>query len=122
VEVDVVSTGELLDAWRDAARAAELAERLAKAALRAAERAERDSATAEEVATLAEEVAASADRAALVARQVADDASAHVLLTRSESDEADITTSDARATEAGASSAYHEAEDEARRKHAQNGA
>jgi hypothetical protein len=71
VDLDRVTAPELLDAWRDAARAAELAERLASTALRAADRADRDAATAEELAVLAEEVATAAEHAARAAREAA---------------------------------------------------
>jgi len=72
-----VTAPELLDAWRDAARAAELAERLASTALHAADRADGDAATAEELALLAEEAATAAERAARAAREAAMKAATH---------------------------------------------
>lgn len=66
-----MTTGDLLDAWRDATRAAELAERLATSALEAAEAAERGASASEELAALADEAATAAERAAAAARAAA---------------------------------------------------
>ena len=59
-----ISESELVDVWRDAARAAELAERLANEATEAARDAEAKVGALSEIARLAGEVAASALRAA----------------------------------------------------------
>lgn len=66
-----LTTRDLLDAWRDASRAAELAERLAEAAAQAAEVAEAGASAAEEIADLAEAAASSAEHAAQAARAAA---------------------------------------------------
>lgn len=62
---------ELLDAWRDAAKAASLTERLAAAANKAADDAEQDALASEEIADLAEGVSRDAGLAAVKARQAA---------------------------------------------------
>ena len=69
---DAPTTEDLLSAWRDATRAAELARRLAAAAEAIAETAEEDAAAAEEVASLAEATAKAAEAAAAKARATAD--------------------------------------------------
>jgi hypothetical protein len=117
VDIDHVTTGELLEAWRDATRAAELAERLAQAALRAADRADRDSATAQEIATMADEAAEAAERAARVAREAARRAANDAIELRAEVGTADQGASTARGTESDAKGRYHEAEDAARNKY-----
>jgi hypothetical protein len=68
---DPITTAELLTAWRDATRAAELADRLAQIALEAADRADSIALGSEEIADLAEQAAASATRAAERARAAA---------------------------------------------------
>jgi hypothetical protein len=67
---------ELIYDWRDARRAADLTERLSKAAADAVDRADEAAAGAEEVAALAEAVAIASERAAKTARAAADRASA----------------------------------------------
>jgi hypothetical protein len=62
---------ELLDAWRDAARAAQLTERLAAGAIKVADEAESDASASEEIADLAEGVSRDAGLAATKARQAA---------------------------------------------------
>lgn len=57
---DPVTSGNLLNAWRDASRAAELSERLARQAADAAEQADLTADVAEEVASLAETAAGAA--------------------------------------------------------------
>ena len=69
-----VTTSDLLDVWRDAMRAAELAARLAEVAAEKAQQAELNAAGAEEVAGLAEQLAAAATAAAERARAAADHA------------------------------------------------
>lgn len=59
---------QLLDVWRDAASAAELADRLAREAAEAAGVAEANAEAASEMARLARNVAESASRAAETAR------------------------------------------------------
>ena len=62
---------QLLDVWRDAASAADLAERLSTEAAEAARVAEANSEAATEMARLANDVAESASRAAETARVAA---------------------------------------------------
>lgn len=114
---DPVTTAELLAAWREASRAAELADRLAEQAHSSAERADINAATAEEVAALAEQVAEVAASAAARARSAAEGARA---LARRSHDgplsEAARERSDTRAVESQARDAYHLAEERARSK------
>lgn len=65
------STAELLEAWRNASRAAELADSLAANASAVSDTAYATAAAAEEIATLAEEAAVAAERAANTARDAA---------------------------------------------------
>ena len=112
---DPVNTEELLQTWREATKAAELAERLALAAVRAAERAEADRTAAEEVANLAEAAAASAQRAAEAARSAALRAQAAAERLRTvEVTDADSALEASQLAEADARDRYHEAEREAR--------
>ena len=74
-----IGDAELLDVWRDAASAAELAERLANEAAEAARVADANADAALDVARLANDVAESASRAAETARVAAGEAVAHRL-------------------------------------------
>ena len=65
------STAELLETWRDATRAAELADHLAANAADVSERADDTAVAAEEIAKLAERAAKAAERAANTARDAA---------------------------------------------------
>ena len=65
------STAELLEAWRNATRAADLADSLAANALAISDTAEATASAAEEIAILAEEAAVAAERAANSARDAA---------------------------------------------------
>lgn len=121
VDPDVMSTSELLDAWRDASRAAELAERLAEVARTALEKGERDAASTEEVATLAEEVAASASRAAAAAREAARIAATEASDLRDGLGNADRSAIDFRTAEGTARDRYHDAETEARERYRSDG-
>lgn len=112
-----MSTSELLDAWRDASRAAELAERLAEIARTAVEKGERDAASTEEIATLAEEVAASASRAATAAREAAKIAATEAWGLREGLEGADQSATDARTVEGTARDRYHDAETDAHKRH-----
>jgi hypothetical protein len=67
VDDPALTTDDLRAAWRDAARAAELAERLADVARGAASDADRDGLHADEIATLAGAAAEAATRAARTA-------------------------------------------------------
>jgi hypothetical protein len=110
-----LTTEKLLEQWREATRAAELAERLAKLADETAARADASSVAADEIARYAERAAKAADRAARSARQAADRAR-----TFSESNragnlaDANQTVVEARVEEQAAGARYHEAERQAR--------
>jgi hypothetical protein len=117
VDLDVMSTRDLLDAWRDASRAAELAERLAEVARSAVDKGERDAASSAEIATLAEDVAASATRAAAAAREVARIAADEATSLRAGLEGADQSAGDARTVEGTARDRYQEAESDARHRH-----
>jgi hypothetical protein len=76
VQEDVLTTEDLLEQWREAVRASELADRLAKLALESVERADQSALGAEEIARMAERAAKAAERAATSARQAAERAAA----------------------------------------------
>jgi hypothetical protein len=117
VTLEGMTTAELLDAWRDASRAADLAERLAEVARRVTEKGDQDAATALEIAALADEVAASAERASRAARAAAQKASEHASRLADQLSGADQAVNDARTEETGARDRYHDAEAEAHRQH-----
>jgi hypothetical protein len=114
---DPMTTADLLEAWRDATRAAELAERLAKLAAESAKRADITAETAEEIATLAEGAAQAAIGAADRARGAAVDARRVVTESVSVSGDADATEIGSRQAEGVARDAYHTAEAAARARH-----
>ena len=105
------NTGELLMQWRDATRAAELAERLAEIATQAADQADRSALASDQIARMAEKAASAAERAARSARKAARQAADLATENREQrlrvSGEALKT---ARASEAQARGRYHEAE------------
>jgi hypothetical protein len=114
-----VTTAELLEAWREATRAADLAARLARQAEEAADHADDDAMGSEEIARLAESAAEAAEVASAKARTAADRAST---LAASKRDagvgDARETEDAARVFETEAREEYHDAEAEARRRHA----
>jgi hypothetical protein len=118
VEEEGLTTQDLLEKWRDATRAAELAERLASLAAESAARADQTSAGAEEIARMAERAARAAERAASSARKAADRAATFARENRlgmlADADETVVAT---RAEELRARDRYHEAEHEARTRH-----
>jgi hypothetical protein len=109
-----MTTAELLEQWREATRAAELAERLTKMAASAVERTARDATASEELARLTARAATAAQEAAETARRAAHLAAD--LSRESMSDQAtnDDTLSAARELEAEARKRYHEGETAAR--------
>ena len=111
------TTDELLTAWRDAIRAAELAERLATMAAETAALADLNASVTEEIAQLAEQAGASATAAAARARVAADDAKSKARKSHdgqlADADDAKRAT---REFEAAARAAYHDAEAKARRR------
>ena len=71
VEEERLTAADLLMQWREATRAAELAERLAEVATRAADRSDASALASEQVAGMAEKAAVAAERAARTARSAA---------------------------------------------------
>ena len=112
-----VTTADLLNAWREATRAADLAERLARLAAETAERAGVSADVAEELALMAEQTAASANAAAARARNVATEARRVAARDQEARGAADVAEKSTRAIEAVAKSAYHGVEAEARARH-----
>ena len=111
-----VTTADLLTAWRDAIRAAELAERLAVAATDAASQADVRASGSEEIAALAERAAEAATRAAERARTAAAEAAQLAASLRGmgiPAAEANVT--DMRRIETDAAAAYRDAEQHGRR-------
>ena len=82
VQEEVLTTEDLLEQWREAVRASELAERLANLALESVERADQSALGAEEIARMAERAAKAAERAANSARKAAEQAAAFARETR----------------------------------------
>jgi hypothetical protein len=117
---DRVTTPDLLEAWRDATRAAELANRLAKLAAENAERADLNANAADEVATLAEQAAQAAAAAADRARASADHARDVARQSRDGMGDAEAEQSGTLASETEARDAYHNAEADSRARHAKD--
>ena len=118
MEDEVLTTQDLLEEWREATRAAELAERLAKLATESAMRADQAAVGAEEIARMAERAAKAAERAAASARKAANQAAMFARENRAGTlADADQSVVDSRADEASARDRYHEAERIARSRH-----
>ncbi len=112
---DSPTTAELLDAWRDATRASELAERLAAGANEAAELAERGATELAAIAQMAERAATSSERAARIAREAATRAHAFAEQSRQQRvHDADDAVTRARTEEVAVRDAYRESERRAR--------
>jgi hypothetical protein len=111
---DVPKTADLLEAWRDATRAADLARRLAEVAAAASAAAERDAAEAEEVAALAEATAQAAEGAAQKARATATRMHDAAEGARGEGGRGAAVAAEADQAESSARDRYHEAESETR--------
>ena len=116
-----MSTAELLEQWREATRAAELAARLAKMAADSVERTSKGAIRAEDLAQLAERAAAAASEAAATARNAADEARALAEQSVQNNDRDQATLVDAQGEEDAARGRYHEAERQARDRHETNG-
>lgn len=113
-----MSTSELLDQWREATRAAELAERLAKLAQQSVERSDRDSLGAQEIARIAQRAAKHAERTARIAREASERAMAFAAENRAGYlADAEETVDMTRREESAARDRYHDAEREARQRH-----
>lgn len=118
MENEVPTTQDLLEEWRDATRAAELAERLAKVAAESALRADQAAVGAEEIARMAERAAKASERAASSARKAADRAAKFARENRAGTlADADQTVVDTKAEEVSARDRYRGAEGEARERH-----
>jgi hypothetical protein len=110
------SDTDLLDAWREASRAADLAARLALGAAEAAEQAQEDAEAADDIATMAEATAEAAERAALAARRAARRAALLAeRLRTSRLGEAEELAQEARDRESDAGDRYHDSECSAHR-------
>ena len=97
------TTAELLEAWRDATRAAELADRLAALAAQSADEADVNALASEEIALMAEATSEAAARAAARARDVSQRTRARAHLNRDQHlPDAGKAVAEARATEAAA--------------------
>jgi phosphosulfolactate phosphohydrolase-like enzyme len=113
-----LTTADLLEQWREATRAAQLAERLAELAKASVERADRDAAAAEGIAEMAEQTATHAERAARVAREAANHAQSFAQQERGgRLAEGDVAVAATRADETDARERYHAAHAEARNRH-----
>jgi hypothetical protein len=107
-----VTTADLLTAWRDAIRAAELAERLAAAAAEAAAQADVRAAGSAEIAALADRAAQAATRAAERARIAATEAAELAASLRETGiPAAEANVAGMRRIETEAAAAYHDAEE-----------
>ena len=82
VDDERLSTSELLMQWRDATRAAELAERLAEIAAQAADQSDRGALASDQIARMAEKAAVAAERAARSARKAAGPAAERAVANR----------------------------------------
>lgn len=109
-----MTTAELLEQWREATRAAELAARLAKMAADSVDRTEKGASAAEELAQLAERAAEAASAAAETARRAADQAAELARQSVADRTRDDKVTTAAEGLEEQARERYHEAEREAR--------
>lgn len=106
---------DLLNAWRDAVRAAELAERLATVAAEASFAADERAIDTAELANLAEQAAASATRAAERARATATAAATFANQLRDEQvPDARRTVDSTQTAENEARTAFHESEEQVR--------
>ena len=76
MEEERLTTADLLMQWREATRAAELADRLAEVATRAADQSDASALASEQIAKMAEKAAVAAERAARSARKAATTAAA----------------------------------------------
>jgi hypothetical protein len=113
VDIFEVKPADLLNAWRDAVRASELAERMAAAAAEATEAADHRALDTAELAELAQQAAVAAQRAADRATATAIAAAALADRMHNESKPAAYQTVEATAAaEARARDAYHDGHSE----------
>jgi hypothetical protein len=118
---DEVTTADLLTAWREASRAAELAERLARMALETAERADAQALASEEIAALAREAAESATRAADFSTSATSRPRVLPRTSRASQIQAAEQAVVGAHAEQEAKRLYHEAEADARKRHKKDG-
>jgi hypothetical protein len=113
-EVDdtAVTTADLLEAWREATRAAELAKRLAKLAAETSERADVRAGIAEQLAVMARNAAEAAEQAAKTARTVADEAAEYARSAHAEHGRGEETVTRTQQAESDARDSYHRGVDE----------
>ena len=114
-----MTTADLLQKWRDAITAAELARRLAEVAKHAADDADESAVASEALARLAEKAAVAAEEAAANAREVADRAAVLARSRAGQRADADGAETLTTGQEGTARDAYHAAEHEARERHAE---
>ena len=113
-----MTTGELLERWRDATRAAEIAERLAALAEASVARADRDAIAAQEIARLAQRAAKHAERTARIAREAAARATSFAAENRERHlADAETAVTSTRAQEAAARDRFQESEAAAGERH-----
>jgi hypothetical protein len=112
-----VTTADLLEKWREATRAAELARRLAALAQEASADASASAIASEEIAQMAERAARAAEEAAATARRVADRAAASARGRAGQLIEAEEAETFTAGEEGVAKAAYHDAERDARDRH-----
>jgi hypothetical protein len=112
-----MSTADLLEQWREAIRASELAARLAKLAAESVERTAKDATAAEELAQLAERAVTASMEAATAARKAADLAAELARQSVTDQTRGDATLTRARGDEDYAREKYHEAERKAHGRH-----
>jgi hypothetical protein len=106
-----MTTGELLERWREATRAAEIAERLAALAEASVARADRDAIAAHEIAQLAQRAAKYAERTARIAREAAERAMSFAAENRDRDlVEAELALTTTRAEERAARDRFQDAE------------
>jgi hypothetical protein len=117
VEDVEVTTADLLEAWREATRAAELAERLAALAAQTMANADTRAIRAEELAVMAERAAEAAEQAARTARAAAAEASEYAKTSRDQHTRGATVVETTRGAEMAARDAYHRGEEEARKAH-----
>ena len=118
IDDEPLTPAELLEQWREATRAAELAERLANLARMSVERSDRDSTAAQEIAKIAQRAAKHAERTARIAREASERAMAFASENRSGYLAEAVDTAESTRTEAAAArDRYHESERIARQRH-----
>ena len=115
MEEERLTTADLLLQWREATRAAELADRLAEVAARAADQSDANALASEQIAKMAERAATAAERAARSARKAATRAWALAQENRDQRlRDAAAAVDTARASEGEARMRYEEAENTGR--------